>query len=358
MSNEIANSTAERNRSTWRPEKGVIVEPQRLGYRPWEPTPGKPYSSEITESQADVVVQAETMLNEELRPPFVSDELASFVDLVYWSREANRATENIDSYAASERLLDVVALNPILEAKLKKADLGKANSEEVVDLIDELELDSAELARITHFYGYRLEHQAPMRQEIETTIKNKGGEVYADPETSYDIVVFDTSVTLSDRLSMAIAMKRKKTIGHIGDIVIYERTTFIVRIDKDSKIDQRLARNIRSLPARDPLALKKVIMQDGSLVQEVSRLLALDDLESVIPISTTVYACNAINRERHEAEHKERQQAISRAAQENMPFCRREIIWRNMGDIASGKNPEGMMTVGVSQEVIDALNNQ
>ena len=36
-------------------------------------------------------------------------------------------------------------------------------------------------------------------------------------------------------------------------------------------------------------------MQDGRLVEEATRLVAMDDLDSVVPMSTTIFGCNDVN---------------------------------------------------------------
>jgi len=344
--------------AVWRPKLGVLPEPIRPGYYPWEATPGKINHYAIAESQAEVRDQALRALDPDLRPPFVSDALADFVEQTYLSREANRAVENSESYDESLHILADLDLD--LKLKLEKAELGRAKPSEILELIDELGMDSAELARLTHIYGYRLEYQQAMREHVKAAIWSKDGEVYDEPEVKYAISSFDVSFDEQGRLSrpIAIAMNRKTAVGRVGGTVIYERTTFILRIDQGSDINQDLARYIRLLDSRDPA----VIMADSRFIAEVERLLNPGDLESVIPMSTTIYACNSENRALNKQERRNRKTELNRDIEAMTPagqvLRRNNEYGRLVGEAALSSGAfRSMFTSGVPSEVVDELND-
>lgn len=288
---------------TWRAQLGAIVEPDRPGYVPWEATPGKT----IARVQTGVDDRAFMELDSRLLPPYINPEdksyvanLDKFVDMIQLSDGARRDTKNSASYAS--KLVDAAGASPELQAKLARGELGTATMPEVFELINGLGMESAELARLTHPYGYRLEYLEAMRREAQNSIIYCSGQLYDNPDVKYKIIALDTSVTLDDFLSMAIAMKRTNAVGWVGDTDVYERSTFIVRLDDASHFDQAVAKHLKSIPAETG---KNEMMQYGRLEEEAKRLLAADDIESVIPISTTVYAVSMANHARLVARQKQ-----------------------------------------------------
>lgn len=338
MSTEHDKSTAETAPTlTWRPESGILPEPHRPDYYPWEPTPGKIYHPEIADHQLTVREQASMMLEKEFRPPFVNERLAEFVELTYWSREANRSAENTDSY--NQSLHDSADTDPDLKEKLQKAELGKASPQEVLELIDRLGMGSAELARLTHIYGYRIEHIEAMRNHVNEGIVARGGEVFEHPDTVFSIVALDTAVTAYGQLSFGIAMKRKRTIGRVDDTDVFERTTFIVLLNEKSHINRIVAKYLKSIPTNDSQEATRQMLINGLLEKEVLRLLKADDFESLIPMSTTIYACNETNQQNIEAEIQRKRIADNVALFKEHPECGTEMIRRgHFGTTALGSS--------------------
>lgn len=284
----------------WRPAEGALFEHESAGCDPWSPTPG---NSEIANEQDKTGILAwVALLDPLLRPPFADprdkscvDGLSEFVELVYLSREANRASNNINSY--NRKLRSVAETNPelCLEDKLDRAESGSANPAEILQLIDGLGMGSAELAKLTHIWGYRLEYLSDMRKRVNQAIQDECGVVYLKPETKYDIIAIDNSADNDNYRLNAVAMKRKTLVGQVGDTAIYERTTFIVRLDRNSHINREVASYLKSINSDDTSELIKRITQDGRLLNEVIRLVAMDDLESVVPMSTTIFGRNDVN---------------------------------------------------------------
>lgn len=287
----------------WRPTS-TLPEFQRPGCEPWSPTPGRPANidnPEIAKNQALVRFQAQIALHAlYFRPPFVTPEnevyvpgLHDFVETVYESREAERGTNNANSF--NDMLGDLDDIDSKIKDKLERARFGSARPDEILELMDELGMGSAELAKLTHIWGYRLEYLGDMREQVKQAIQDKFGEVYTHPATKYGIIAIDKSDFNGNYRLNAIAMKRKTLVGRVDNTAVYERTTFIVRIDKKSRIDREVASYLKSINSDNTAELISRIMQDGRLVEEATRLVAMDDLDSVVPMSTTIFGRNDVN---------------------------------------------------------------
>ncbi len=345
------NGLNNRKLSTWQPEKGAILEPQRQDYKPWHATPGNVCHPGVVlrQSEARGQTAASLALAIERRPPFANPDhesyvngLDAFVEMVYWARGANRAIKNTDSF--NQPLYDRVDLDPTQRAKLEKAELGSAEPDEILELIDKLGMGSAELAGLTHIYGYRIEFQQAMREHVKDAINSRGGDVYDKPEITYDIIAVDTSITHKDHLSIAIAMKRNTVVGCVDETVIYERTTFIVRIDKASQLDQKVAEYLRTIsltkqkagtgPSDDPIGWKDQVMQDGRLVEEIKWLLESNAFESVIPMSTTIFASNDANHKLLEARREQDKLPLRQRNEASTPELQVQRFQQHMGAAA------------------------
>jgi len=287
----------------WRPTS-TLPEFQHPGREPWSPTPGRFANidnPEIAKNQALVRFQAQIALHAlYFRPSFANPEndsyvpgLHDFVETVYESREAERGTNNANSF--NDMLCDLDDIDPKLKDKLESARFGSAQPGEILELIDGLGMGSAELAKITHIWGYRLEYLKDMREQVKQAIQDKFGEVYTDPVTKYGIIAIDKSTFNGGYRLNAIAMKRKTLIGQVDNTAVYERTTFIVRIDRNSHINHEVALYLKSINSDNTSELIERIMQDGRLVDEAKQLVAIDDLDSVVPMSTTIFGCNDVN---------------------------------------------------------------
>lgn len=287
----------------WRPTF-TLPEFQRPGCEPWSPTPGRFANidnPEIAKNQALVRFQAQIALHAlYFRPSFADPEndsyvpgLHDFVETVYESREAERGTNNVNSF--NDMLCDPDDIDSKIKDKLERARFGSARPDEILELMDELGMGSAELAKLTHIWGYRLEYLGDMREQVKQAIEDKFGEVYARPATKYGIIAIDKSTFNGSYRLNAIAMKRKTLVGRVDNTAVYERTTFIVRIDKKSRIDREVASYLKSINSDDTSELISRIMKDGRLVEEARRLVAMDDLDSVVPMSTTIFGRNDVN---------------------------------------------------------------
>lgn len=255
-------------------------------YRAWEPTPGNPRHPSVIERQDASRRQARTIL-EEYQPKYLSEELLSFVELFYYSREANRNVKNIDSYRCAQMPLENIENDPILSRIHEEAMVGRASAYDLLYYMHQVDMPSIELAKLTHIYGYRLEHLPAMRVEIVKAIVNHGGEVTQDKEV-FEIIDSDRSITMTSTPKHGIAMKRKRRIGIVKDMVVFERLSFVVRIDDESKLSSDVTSVIKKTEVKSDESRQSLL--HSGLEDEVKLLLANDDLETIIPLSTTTYA--------------------------------------------------------------------
>jgi len=255
-------------------------------YRAWEPTPGNQRHPNVGSMQDAALQQAQTIL-ELYRPSHLSNELFKFVELFYYSREANRNVKNIDSYRCSQIPLEEIGKDSVLSCIHEEAMAGRASVHDLLYYMHQVGMPSIELAKLTHIYGHRLEHLPAMRSEIVRAIVDHGGAVTQDKEV-FEIIDSDRSITMTSTPKHGIAMKRKRRIGIVKDIVVLERLSFIVRIDDESKLSGDITSAIKKTEVKSDESRQSLL--HSGLEDEVKLLLKNDDLETIIPLSTTTYA--------------------------------------------------------------------
>lgn len=257
---------------------------------PWGATPFNSRDERIAKYQKGMARLERQML--EGRPPCVYGDMQAYVETMYLSRDANRTANN--SYSRSNMLYgELLETNPAVQDMYDQASLGEASPLELLNSMELLGMGSIELAKLTHIYGYRLEHLEPMRQVIKDMIIQKNGMVLDNPPEELRVIAFDRSVTGSAMAKNAFTIKRKRLVGLVGETKIYERTSFIIRIDEISDFNPELAKKIRKIVTDEPLDMQF----DPEIDAEIRRLVEGNDLISTIPLSTTVYAHNPTTQE-------------------------------------------------------------
>ncbi|HRN97638.1 MAG TPA: hypothetical protein PLZ58_04295 [Candidatus Saccharibacteria bacterium] len=275
---------------------------------PWGATPFNPRDKRIAKYQKGMTRLERQMLKG--KPSCVYGDMEDYVETMFLARDANRTTNN--SYSISDMLHGkLLETNSEVQDMYERASLGKASPLELLNILELLGMGSIELARLTHLYGYRLEHLETMRQVIRDMITEKNGEVFDDPPEELRVVAFDRSVTASAMVENALTVKRKRLVGLVGETRIYERTSFIIRIDEISDFNPELAQKIRQIVTDETIDMQL----DPEIEAEIRRLVEGNDLISTIPLSTTVYAQNPATQESIERKNK---LAKNRAKQEAM----------------------------------------
>ena len=190
---------------------------------------------------------------------------------------------------------------------------GGASPAELLHLSNKLGIDGIELGCVTHPYGERIDYLAPMRESV-----NQAAGIFDGKDinkTRYKVV--NTDVILhpaNEQISEAYYMTRVRDIAQVfDDTIIRERSSFIVRVDKESNFNQSLAERIKNVDLHDKnnfikqkrkLTIFPVILEHRRAVKEVENSLNNNDFETVIPLLTVVYASN-------DGENKESQEAIN-----------------------------------------------
>lgn len=309
----------------WKPQRGVIPEPVsgREGiYRPWEHTPADLVDPRVVAHQRDVYSQGDSILKYHI-PEHIDSRLADFIETIYMMREAERRTKNSKNFTRRERELEDIEDMRIREF-VDKMIIGTSNAEEVLVAMIALGIVSTEVTKLMHLFGYRLEYIDDMREEVTQAIEHLGGVVYDSPEEEYEILTQDNLADPAAKLEFALSMKRRRHLGTIGDVQLYERSSFIVRIDPDSHFDQALADHLRRMDIEGMLPIidgqpvwKTVIMEGTPFLEQVKSFLKYNDLVTIIPLSTTIYAHNPVAEatvEAREREHYEIQRALTHEA--------------------------------------------
>lgn len=288
------------NEKYWKPEEGFFDEPgvsRSDDYCPWESTPISEQEWEVQEHQRAV----DTMTYEMLQGgsyPHLTQQLEDYVSLIYFSREANRKTKNVQSYRNSLPLGpegelnlpgDIITMNHRMIA-------GRAAPNEIRQVRKARKMGSAELAKLTHIYGYRLEHIDAMRADVLGEVEASGGVIHKNPVEEYSIIAADNAITHVNKLSFALTMTRVRHLATIGDAKDIERSSFIVLLNNQSRLDPDLIEKLKSVeiqggpedPSREPTAWVRSMMDFG-LADEVKKHLDSNDFETIVPMSTTIF---------------------------------------------------------------------
>jgi hypothetical protein len=288
---------------TWMPPKGVILEPsegREETYSPAEPTPADLFDPRVQEHQQAVRAQAYEIIDHWL-PAHIFPELASFLEKVYLQREAIRTTKNGISF--QRRVTNPAHIHDTLVLDvLDKMKISTAKTYETIAGMIAQGNAASEFKKLMHIAGYRIEFLDPARQEVFDAIDIHDGEIFTDPEEEYEIMTYDGADKTAPHIEFGLAMTRKKQLGTVGDIKIFERSSFILRVDKKAYLDPRLAEFIRNININDEtkklfhgVEIWKILILDNvDILKEIQRLLKTDDYETIIPLSTTIYGHNAV----------------------------------------------------------------
>lgn len=266
-------------------------------------------------------------------PPEVGEippEIQRYVAQNFMSRFNGRTMANIDNF--SRRLRSNLAEFDMQDRMvLTKAMWGQANPAELLHVRCAFGMASVELGCLSHPYGVLTDQDKldDMRDSVRGAISLFGGELaiketdettggFEDLEEGLDgrdvfaIKRADNTQYSGDQmhhLQKVFLVTRKRNLGLLPDgSIIRERSSFIVRIDEDSKYDQEIAAKMRKVR----LTYNERAMERLARISEIDRLLppmiANREFGTVIPLSTTVYAFNRLTDERIKARDRQRRQ--------------------------------------------------
>lgn len=275
----------------------------------WGATPltaiGRP---DVSVMQARVFDELESRTTKST-PADVPKVLQDFVLHSFMNRFHERALHNQISY--SERLkTDFDGIDRRMLEMHERAVTGNADPAELLAVRREFGLRSIELARLTHPYGERIEQLDRMRHAVEYGILANDGIVFTseeDQDVKYKIRSLSRDIEAPNEMNYGFLMTRRRKIGIEGnDTHVQERSSFVVRTDEAGGLDPVLVKELKKIKLSQDETWLNDISAAIQLEQIIPVLLKDDNFQTIIPLSTTVYAYNKTTRDQIEYEKERR----------------------------------------------------
>ncbi|MBC7459104.1 hypothetical protein H7200_00095 [Candidatus Saccharibacteria bacterium] len=244
-------------------------------------------SIDIKLQQDSVKEVINSLFEDENVPNYVSPVLASYIDVLNMSRTANRESKNQDSFAYRQKTdLDGVPLESL--EVFERALRGYASPAELLFLSKMLGIPTIELASLTHPYGQRIELLKEMRPSVNNAIELMGGTLVRGIAPEYEVKASDNPH--NPQKMQGLHMTRKTLFGSLpGGTDIIERSSFVILLDR---IPAETAKVIRSVRYEENPQWSKQVFKRAALDVVVPVLLADDEHDKAVPVSTTVVAVN------------------------------------------------------------------
>ena len=220
-------------------------------------------------------------------------EVKDFVLQHFMSRFFERQDRNAKSFEDRDPNIVFEDLDESAQAAVIDAVFGVSNPNDLIKTRETLDMPSIELARLTHPYGRHMKTLGDMRQAVDFAIENNGGRIIEDDSmTTYGVDgghIRDNG----ENIEIGFLMKRKRVRGILLDgTVAIERSTFVLRADKESPLDQDIARQFRNIKIDKNPDWEKQVMAVITANNLLPDLLNNNRFEIAIPLSTTTYAFN------------------------------------------------------------------
>ncbi len=210
-------------------------------------TPLDPYYDEEVKAHQGEISQLFVELIDKGAPKGTPVTFIDSVVAMYQSRFHRRLTKNQANYHKKDS--EATVSDPLM---LERALRGQATPSELLTVQKELKIPAIELARVTHPFGYREQYVPDTLKLVTGALVEHGGVLIDenDPEykdefdTEFDSVILDGP---NDKQRDLLVL-RKSTIGTIDNIVVRQRSAFIVRTNvHDEKAIQELKADPRRL---------------------------------------------------------------------------------------------------------------
>lgn len=217
-------------------------------------------------------------------------DIRSFATSSFIARFTNRGMANFDNFG--KRLVrENDGLLPEQERLIERAIVGDASPAELIYVRKLLGIGSVELGCLTHPYGNNIDALDDMRASTIHAALLHGGRLL-DEDDVYKVKQTDNLyfTHMTRTMREAFLMTRKRDIAVLpDDSVVRERSSFVIRIDKDSGFDQKLADNIRKVVIHNNPFWTDHITKAGKLDTVVPPMLERNEFTKAIPLSTTIY---------------------------------------------------------------------
>lgn len=202
----------------------IFTEPSS---HPSTATPLDPFGQEVYAHQMQIN-QLFMELIEKGAPKGTEDTFVDSVVAIYNSRFYRRIFKNQDNYYKKDP--EATVADPLV---LKRALLGQATPSELLTIQKELKIPAIELARVTHPFGHRDKYVPGALELVTEALTEHGGILSVNDESmpadefdiEFDSVILDETTEKQHDLLVL----RKSTIGTVGNIVVRQRSAFIVR---------------------------------------------------------------------------------------------------------------------------------
>jgi len=219
--------------------------------------PANPFKPEVHDQQRSIA-QGTLLLYES--PP--QDMPAEFVEHVVTAdfiiNTERGKLDNFNAYA--EFLKHNEVLDPSLAEPIDRFESAQAPIAEIVNILLNTRMESAEFGGLAHPYGYRMQYLEPLRKETTEAIESSGGVVYPTISPYRSIVIqpvvesFDNGTKYGGERIIGFIVKYKRDYGHIpipGNdtevIRVVERQVAAYRVDEASGFDQSVLRAMHDL---------------------------------------------------------------------------------------------------------------
>jgi hypothetical protein len=218
-------------------------------------------------------------------PSFVSDNLASYIEVLNTSRTLNREAHNTESFIYRKKTdLDGVPLEAL--EVFDRAINGFASPAELLLVSKLLGIPTIELASLTHPYGQRIEELKDMRPAINNAILLMGGKLSHARGSIFEVKGSDNPNRPD--IMEGLHITRKTLFGSMPDGTnVIERSSFVLLVDQ---LPQETALIIRSIPYGPYWS--EQILRLGKIYTFARLLLDGDKHDKAIPVSTTTVAIN------------------------------------------------------------------
>jgi len=275
---------------------------------PYGAAPAFPFRDDYIKNQQDGIESQYVKLYS--TPPTEMPE--DFVGIVLDDYVINGQRRQMENYEAYMKYVN--GGKPVSDDMLSTILLfegGHATIDQIADVATHTDIESLEFGKVTHPYGYRMNHIEGLRRDTNAAIESHGGVVYPTISPYRSIAVlpkierYDDGSDYGLQRIVGFIVKYKRDVGRIPIhdtdefVHVVERQIAAYRVDEASGFNQEVLVAMHQLsdnfPKRiqwdQPLKpnfldrLKRTGCQD--YIEQAVQQDSLEDF--VVPISTTIY---------------------------------------------------------------------
>jgi len=277
---------------------------------PYGALPANPFVDEqVKKQQADINAEFHKLFE---TPP--QDMPESFVRLIladYVINENRRQMENYENYMLWPGAVEKELVDDQIQERVELFERGQATIDQILDVATQTDIQSFELGKVTHPFGYRMQYLDDFRTDVKDAIESHGGVVYPSIAPYRSIGILPKVEQRNDGTEngqqevVGFIVKYKRDFGKVimpgSDEVIHliERQIAAYRVDVASGFDQSILSAMHDLAAKYPMRVKWNDVLNPSFKDRlirtgckdfIEKAVQTDSLEDfVVPISTTIY---------------------------------------------------------------------